>query len=436
MTKKIQTVSLSTTDKAFNQKFNKRLRINESINTKVEKEVNKIINDIKKHGNKSLLKYINKFDKSFASNPSKLKVTKNEIKKSYSLVSQIEIANLKKAISRIKKFSKKQLSSSWSYNEQGSILGEKVTAIESVGIYVPGGKASYPSTVLMNAIPARVAGVEKIIMCSPIKEIKHHALAIVAADLCRVDEIYKMGGAHAIAALAYGTETISGVEKIVGPGNIYVSIAKKVVFGNVGIDNIAGPSEVVVVADQTNNPDIVAMDLFSQAEHDELAQPILISKSARALDMIKASMNKLISDMTREDIIRKSFLKRGMLIKTRSDSETADLVNKIAPEHLEIMNKTSSKILNKVRNAGAIFLGENSPEVFGDYCAGPNHVLPTSGSARFSSPLGVYDFQKRSSLIKLSKKLAHQLSHIAFSIATAEGLDAHAKSAKYRGKSN
>ena len=434
--KKIKTLYLNTTEKEFIYKFKKRLRINESVNTKVEEKVQKIINSIKKQGNKYLLKCIMNFDKIPIKYANKIKLSKYEIKKSYTLVSKTEISNLKKSISRIKKFSKKQLSSSWSYNEQGSVLGEKVTAIESVGIYVPGGKASYPSTVLMNAIPAKVAGVEKIIMCSPIEEIKNHALAIVAADLCGVDDIYKMGGAHAVAALAYGTETIASVDKIVGPGNIYVSIAKKIVFGDVGIDNIAGPSEVVVVADETNNPDIVAMDLFSQAEHDELAQPILISKSAKALNTIMDSMNRLIDDMTREEIIRKSFSNRGMLIKTRNDSETSDLINKIAPEHLEIMSKTSTKILDKVRNAGAIFLGEDSPEVFGDYCAGPNHVLPTSGSARFSSPLGVYDFQKRSSLIKLSKKLAHQLSNIAFSIATVEGLDAHARSAKHRGKSN
>ena len=434
--KKIKTLYLNTTEKEFIHKFKKRLRINESVNTKVEEKVQKIINSIKKQGNKYLLKCIMNFDKIPIKYANKIKLSKYEIKKSYTLVSKTEISNLKKSISRIKKFSKKQLSSSWSYNEQGSVLGEKVTAIESVGIYVPGGKASYPSTVLMNAIPAKVAGVEKIIMCSPIEEIKNHALAIVAADLCGVDDIYKMGGAHAVAALAYGTETIASVDKIVGPGNIYVSIAKKIVFGDVGIDNIAGPSEVVVVADETNDPDVVAMDLFSQAEHDELAQPILISKSARALNTIMDSMNRLIDDMTREEIIRKSFSNRGMLIKTRNDSETSDLINKIAPEHLEIMSKTSTKILDKVRNAGAIFLGEDSPEVFGDYCAGPNHVLPTSGSARFSSPLGVYDFQKRSSLIKLSKKLAHQLSNIAFSIATAEGLDAHARSAKHRGKSN
>jgi len=434
--KKIKTLYLNTTEKEFIHKFKKRLRINESVNTKVEEKVQKIINSIKKQGNKYLLKCIMNFDKIPIKYANKIKLSKYEIKKSYTLVSKTEISNLKKSISRIKKFSKKQLSSSWSYNEQGSVLGEKVTAIESVGIYVPGGKASYPSTVLMNAIPAKVAGVEKIIMCSPIEDIKNHALAIVAADLCGVDDIYKMGGAHAVAALAYGTETIASVDKIVGPGNIYVSIAKKIVFGDVGIDNIAGPSEVVVVADETNDPDVVAMDLFSQAEHDELAQPILISKSAKALNTIMDSMNRLIDDMTREEIIRKSFSNRGMLIKTRNDSETSDLINKIAPEHLEIMSKTSTKILDKVRNAGAIFLGEDSPEVFGDYCAGPNHVLPTSGSARFSSPLGVYDFQKRSSLIKLSKKLAHQLSNIAFSIATAEGLDAHARSAKHRGKSN
>ena len=434
--KKIETLYLSTTEKEFNRKFKKRLRINASVNTKVERDVQKIITSIQKQGNKALLKCIESFDKIKINNINKIKISKDEISKSYSLVSKTEISNLKKAILRIKKFSKMQLSSSWSYKEHGSLLGEKVTAIESVGLYVPGGKASYPSTVLMNAIPAKVAGVKRVIMCSPIDEIDQHALAIVAADLCEVDEIYKMGGAHAIAALAYGTESIVSVEKIVGPGNIYVSTAKKIVFGDVGIDNIAGPSEVVIIADQTNNPDVVAMDLFSQAEHDELAQAILISKSMRAIEKIRVSMNKFIGDMSRENIIRKSFLKRGMLIKTRNDSETADLVNRIAPEHLEIMSKTSSKILREVRNAGAIFLGENSPEVFGDYCAGPNHVLPTSGSARFSSPLGVYDFQKRSSVIKLSKKLAHQLSGIAFSIATSEGLDAHARAAKYREDSN
>ncbi len=425
---------LKTIDNSFSKHFNARLRINKSVNLQAEKDVLRMIKDVRSNGNKSLLKLIAKYDNIEIGKISNLKVSKSEIENAYSCVSKSQISNLKKAISRIKKFSKKQLSSSWSYKENGSLLGEKVTSIESVGIYVPGGKASYPSTVLMNAIPAKVAGVEKIIMCSPIEDISSHALAIVAADLCDVDIILKMGGAHAIAALAYGTETIEGVDKIVGPGNIYVSTAKKIVFGDVGIDNIAGPSEVVVVADETNNPDMVAMDLFSQAEHDELAQPILISKSTIAINRIISSMNMLVSDMPRKNIIIKSFEKRGMIIKTKNDSESIMLINEIAPEHLEIMCKNHNKIVKDVKNAGAIFLGENSPEVFGDYCAGPNHVLPTSGSARFSSPLGVYDFQKRSSVIKLSKTLASELSKIASSIATAEGLAAHAQSAKFRDK--
>ena len=426
---------LKTSDKNFSKKFNTRLRINTNVNLKVEKDVLKLINNVRTNGNRSLLNLVKKYDNVNISKISDLQISDTEIKKAYSYVTKSQVSNLKKAISRIKKFSKKQLSSSWRYKERGSILGEKVTPIESVGIYVPGGKASYPSTVLMNAIPAKVAGVKKIIMTSPIESISSHALAIVAADLCDVNQIYKMGGAHAVAALAYGTETIPNVDKIVGPGNIYVSTAKKIVFGDVGIDNIAGPSEVVVVADETNNPDMVAMDLFSQAEHDELAQPILISKSIRAINRVVDSVNKLVTEMPRKKIIIKSFQKRGIIIKTKNDSESANLINKIAPEHLEIMCKNYDKILSKVNNAGAIFLGESSPEVFGDYCAGPNHVLPTSGSARFSSPLGVYDFQKRSSIIKLSKELASELSKIASSIATAEGLIAHAESARFRDKS-
>ena len=301
-------------------------------------------------------------------------------------------------------------------------------------MYVPAGKASYPSTVLMNVIPAKVAGVKNIIMSCPINSVEEHALAIIAADLCGVDKIYRMGGAHAVSALAYGTKTIESVDKIVGPGNIYVTLAKKTVFGDVGIDNIAGPSEVVVVADKTNNPDWVAMDLFSQAEHDELAQPILISSSIQVLKNVQDSIEKLLPSMLRKNIITKSFNNRGMFIKTKSDKEISDLINSIAPEHLEIMCKNHNSLLKNINNAGAIFLGEYSPEVFGDYCAGPNHVLPTSGSAKFSSPLGVEDFQKRSSIINVSKKTATHLSKISISIALAEGLQAHALSAKYRGK--
>ena len=430
-----KTLYLTSSDNDFLKKFFNRLRISKDVNAKAEAKVHKIIKSVREKGDKPLLNYVREFDNPGVKRLSELKVSQIEIKNAYTNVSRKQITSIKKAIIRIKNFSKKQLSKSWSYNDKGSILGEKVTPIESVGIYVPGGKASYPSTVLMNAVPAKVAGVTNVYMSCPINNIENHSLAIVAADLCKVNAIYKMGGAHAIAALAFGTKSIPKVDKIVGPGNIYVSIAKKIVFGDVGIDNIAGPSEVVIVADEFNNPDIVAMDLFSQAEHDELAQPILLSKSSYAIKSIKKSLDKLIDGMARKSIIKKSFLNRGMIVKTKNDLETANLINIIAPEHLEIMSKSSDKILKNVRNAGAIFLGENSPEVFGDYCAGPNHVLPTSGSARFSSPLGVYDFQKRSSLIKLSKSLAKELSVVAESIASAEGLEAHARSAKYRGKS-
>ena len=299
---------------------------------------------------------------------------------------------------------------------------------------MPAGKASYPSTVLMNSIPARVAGVKKIIMTAPISNIEDHALAIVAADLCKVDTIMRMGGAHAIAALAYGTKTVPKVDKIVGPGNIFVTLAKKNVFGDVGIDNIAGPSEIVIIADKSNNPDWVAMDLFSQAEHDELAQPILISSSNAVIKNVLSSAEKLLPSLLRKNIITKSFNNRSLFIKTKNNKDIADIVNIIAPEHLEIMCKDNKNLLKIINNAGAIFLGEYSPEVFGDYCAGPNHVLPTSGSAKFSSPLGVYDFQKRSSIIQISKKNAKELSRISIPIGLSEGLQAHALSAKYREK--
>ena len=427
----MKTLILNTKDKNFKKKFKERLKINENINHKVEKLVLKIINDIKKDGDSSLKKYITKFDKNKCSSVSKIIISKNEIKKAYNLVSKDQINHLKKAINRITKFSKKQLSKSWSYKEGKSILGERVTAIDSVGVYVPGGKASYPSTVMMNVIPARVAGVKKIFMACPINDIDDHALAIVAADLCKVDKIYKMGGAHSIAAMAYGTKTIRNVDKIVGPGKLYVSIAKKFVFGDVGIDNVAGPSEIVIVADDKNNADWIAIDLFSQAEHDELAQPILISKSKKLIDNVIKSMDSILPSMLRKRIIIESVKNRGMLIKTSSDKESAELINIISPEHLEIMNNNKN-LFKLIKNAGAIFLGENSPEVFGDYCAGPNHVLPTSGSARFSSPLGVYDFQKRSSIINISKQQSRVLSKISVSIALAEGLQAHAMSAKVR----
>ena len=431
---KINPLRIDTSDKDFEKKILKRIRINSNINKKVQNEVDSIISSIRNNGDKSLTGFIRKFDNYNIKNIKNIIITPNEIKKAYECIDKLQLTNLKKSIKRIRDFAKKQKTVSWTSKKDGSVLGEKITPIETVGIYVPAGKASYPSTVLMNAIPAKIAGVKNIIMACPISNIEDHALAIVAADLCGVHIILRMGGAHAIAALAYGTKSISKVDKIVGPGNIYVTLAKKAVFGDVGIDNIAGPSEVVIIADSSNNPDWIAMDLFSQAEHDELAQPILISSSMKLINDVHNSVEKLLPSMLRKNIIIKSFNTRGMYIKTKNIKEIVIIVNNIAPEHLEIMSKNNKDLLKLITNAGAIFLGEYTPEVFGDYCAGPNHVLPTSGSARFSSPLGVYDFQKRSSLISISKKTAIELSKISVSMALSEGLQGHALSAKYRDK--
>ena len=430
----IKPQTLDTSNKNFNEKFISRLRINASTNKKIQSSVNTIIANIKKRGDTSLISYVKKYD---GYNLKKIKdifVTKKQINEAYSYVDKSQLVSVKKSISRIRKFAKKQKQGSWSSTEKGTMLGEKISPIDSVGVYVPAGKASYASTVLMNVLPAKVAGVKNIIMACPIDSIEDHALAIVAADLCQVDKICRMGGAHAIAALAYGTKNIPAVDKIVGPGNIYVTLAKKSVYGDVGIDNIAGPSEVVIVADRTNNPDWIAMDLFSQAEHDELAQPILISSNSQVLKNVQDSIEKLIPTMLRKEIISRSINNRGIFIKTKNNREICKIVNDIAPEHLELMSKDYKTLLKTIHNAGAIFLGEYSPEVFGDYCAGPNHVLPTSGSARFSSPLGVEDFQKKSSLINVSKKTALELSKISISMALSEGLQAHALSAKLRGK--
>ena len=430
----IKPLILNTSSKNFEKKLLDQIRINSNINTKAQGLVNKIITDIKNKKDSSLVSYINKYDGYKIKNIKDIFITKKQIKAAYGLIDKSQLLNLKKSIARITKFSKHQKSISWKYDDDGSILGEKISPIESVGVYVPAGKASYASTVLMNTIPAKVAGVKNIIMACPIDSIEDHALVIVAADLCKVDKICRMGGAHAIATLAYGTKSILPVDKIVGPGNIYVTLAKKNVFGDVGIDNIAGPSEVVIVADRTNNPDWIAMDLFSQAEHDELAQPILISSSLQVLKNVASSVNKLLPSMLRKNIIMKSFSNRGIFIKTKSNKEISKIVNRIAPEHLEIMSKDCMLLLKDINNAGAIFLGEYSPEVFGDYCAGPNHVLPTSGSARFSSPLGVEDFQKKSSIISISRRTAAKLSKISISMALSEGLQAHALSAEYRKK--
>ncbi len=430
----IESLILNTSSRNFNKNFLNRLRIDSLTNVKAQNLVNTILTNIKNKGDVSLLSYINKYDGYTVKKIKDIYITKKQIKEAYTYIDKTQLMNLKRSISRIRKFAKKQKLSSWSSSEEGTLLGEKISPIESVGVYVPAGKASYPSTVLMNVLPAKVAGVKTITMACPIDSIEEHSLAIVAADLCKVDKICRMGGAHAVAALTYGTKNISSVDKIVGPGNIYVTLAKKAVFGEVGIDNIAGPSEVVIIADSTNNPDWIAMDLFSQAEHDELAQPILISSNLTVLRKVQSSIKRLLPSMLRKEIISKAFNGRGMFIKTKNNREIVKLVNIIGPEHLEIMSKDHGMLLKDINNAGAIFLGEYSPEVFGDYCAGPNHVLPTSGSARFSSPLGVEDFQKRSSLIKISKRTASKLSKISVSMALSEGLQAHALSAKLREK--
>ncbi|MEC7832753.1 MAG: histidinol dehydrogenase [Pseudomonadota bacterium] len=423
---------LNTTKKTFWNIFYKKMDLVRNVNQKTDEHVKKIVGLVKKNGDKALLKFINKYDGYKTTHIKSVRISKKEISNAKKLVSREALTNLKKSIKRISSFSRKQLSSSWGEKKHGSYLGERVTPIDSVGIYVPGGKASYPSTVMMNAIPAKIAGVDKIIMTCPMDNIKEHSLAIVAAELCGVDQIYKIGGAHAIAALAYGTKTIPKVDKIVGPGNIYVTLAKKMLFGEVGIDNIAGPSEVVIIADSTANPDWIAMDLFSQAEHDEMAQAILLTPSSTLIKLVEESMNNLINLLPRKKIILKSLKNRGMFIKTKNLDEAARVGNSIAPEHLEIVCQNNEKVFKKIKNAGAIFLGEYSPEVFGDYCAGPNHVLPTSGSAKFSSPLSVHDFQKRTSVMKISKKTAKELSLIASSLAEAEGLQAHAISARLR----
>tara|TARA_Y100000389_G_scaffold166182_1_gene170778 strand:- start:8275 stop:9564 length:1290 start_codon:yes stop_codon:yes gene_type:complete len=424
--------TLKTSQRNFSIMLANHLNLQQKNSRQTELTVDRILNGIKKNKNKALLNFIKRFDNTVYKRISDSLVSKSEITSAYSQVTKNTLNDLKKAISNIKKFSKKQILKSWSINVKGSKIGERVTPLKNVGIYVPGGKASYPSTVLMNAIPAKVAGVDNVVMVCPPTDKKLNPLVLVAADLCNVNEIYKFGGAHAIGALAYGTETIKQVDKIVGPGNIYVATAKKKVFGTVGIDSFAGPSEILIIADKDTNPECIAIDMFAQAEHDELAQSILLTTSEKLIISVNNKIDKMINNQKRKKIIKKSLTTRGLFLKAKNQSEIIDIANKIAPEHLEIIGYQPEKLSKKILNAGAIFIGENSPEVFGDYCAGPNHVLPTSGSAKFASPLGVYDFLKRTSLMKISKLHAKELSDIASSIADVEGLYAHSDSAKYR----
>ncbi len=402
-------------------------------NTTVESVVREIIAKVRSEGDAALLEYTNRFDRRACANVDELCIAPNEMSKALDSIDKKTRDALLEAAQRIEDYHCHQIQQSWQYRESnGTLLGQQITPIERVGIYVPGGKASYPSSVLMNAIPARVAGVDEIIMVVPAPDGDLSPVVLAAAAIAGVNKVITVGGGQAIAALAYGTESVPKVDKIVGPGNIYVATAKRFVFGSVGLDMVAGPSEILVICDGKTNPDWVAMDLFSQAEHDEEAQSILLSWDAEFLDAVHASMTRLLPEMERKEIIAKSLAGRGALIQVANAEQAAEISNHIAPEHLELSVEDPEAWLPNIRNAGSIFMGRHTSEALGDYCAGPNHVLPTSATSRFSSPLGVYDFQKRSSLINLSPKTADNLGDVASSLAMGEGLYAHAESAKYR----
>lgn len=399
----------------------------------VQKAVADIVEQVRLRGDDAVIEYTNRFDRRHVISSSELEISREELALAKNRVSAELVASLEAAAKRVHDYHQRQKQPSWQYQENdGTVLGQKVTPLDRVGVYVPGGKAAYPSSVLMNVMPAKVAGVAEIIMVVPTPDGLVNDIVLAAAYIAGVDRVFTIGGAQAVAALAYGTETIPKVDKIVGPGNIYVATAKKMVFGVVGIDMIAGPSEILVVCDGKTDPDWIAMDLFSQAEHDEDAQSILISTDLAFIKDVKASMERLIETQSRKDIIKASLEGRGAFIHVENMDEAMDIANVVAAEHLELSIDEPEKWVEKIRHAGAIFMGRHTPEALGDYCAGPNHVLPTSGTARFSSPLGVYDFQKRSSLIYCSPEGASELAKIASPLARGESLEAHAMSAEYR----
>lgn len=399
----------------------------------IDQVVANILKDVKARGDAAVLEYTNRFDHTSADTLAQLEIPQAELQAALAGLPEAQRAALQTAADRVRSYHEKQVMQSWQYTEaDGTLLGQQVTSLDRVGLYVPGGKAAYPSSVLMNAIPAKVAGVQELIMVVPTPNSEKNPLVLAAAAVCGVTRVFCIGGAQAVGALAYGTETVPQVDKIVGPGNAYVAAAKRRVFGVVGIDMVAGPSEILVISDGKSNPDWTAMDLFSQAEHDELAQAILLSPSAEFLDQVQASIERQVTEMPRQDIIRTSLQNRGALIQVKDLQEAADICNFIAPEHLELSMDDALAFSKKIKHAGAIFMGRDTCEALGDYCAGPNHVLPTSRTARFSSPLGVYDFQKRSSLIMVSSEGAQTLGKIAATLAYGEGLQAHARSAEYR----
>ncbi|OIN94041.1 MAG: histidinol dehydrogenase [Comamonadaceae bacterium CG1_02_60_18] len=427
---------LSTVRSTFDAEFKARLHWSAETDAGIEQRVADILTDVRQRGDAAVLDYTARFDGLQATSMATLELTQVELKNAFDALPEMQRTALEAAALRVRSYHQAQRKAngeSWSYRDaDGTLLGQKVTPLDRVGIYVPGGKAAYPSSVLMNAIPAHVAGVGEIIMVVPTPRGEKNQLVLAAAYVAGVTRAFTIGGAQAVAALAYGTATVPKVDKITGPGNAYVASAKKRVFGVVGIDMIAGPSEILVLADGSTPPDWVAMDLFSQAEHDELAQSILLCPDAAYIDQVQASIHKLLPEMPRREIIAKSLNGRGALILTRSMEEACEISNRIAPEHLEISSREPHRWEPLLKHAGAIFLGAYTSESLGDYCAGPNHVLPTSGTARFSSPLGVYDFQKRSSLIEVSEQGAQTLGQIASVLAHGEGLQAHARAAEMR----
>lgn len=429
----INMLRLDNSNPDFERDLQQRLAWDASDDLDIHQRVLEIIANVRKSGDQALIDYSNRFDRTDFKAAAELELSPAALKQAWDSLPEAQVQALQTAADRVRSYAEHQKMQSWQFTEaDGTVLGQKVTPLDKAGLYVPGGKASYPSSVLMNAIPAKVAGVGELIMVVPTPDGETNAMVLAAAYIAGVDRVFTIGGAQAVAALAYGTETIPAVDKIVGPGNIYVATAKKLVFGQVGIDMIAGPSEILIICDGQTNPDWIAMDLFSQAEHDENAQSILISDNAEFLDQVEASINKLLPEMERADIIRASMTGRGAFIKVNNLSEAAEVANRIAPEHLELSVADPETLADQIRNAGAIFMGRYTAEALGDYCAGPNHVLPTSSTARYSSPLGVYDFQKRSSLINCSAAGASELGKIASVLARGESLTAHARSAEYR----
>ena len=427
---------LSTLEAGFEADFQARLHWSAQADAAIEQRVAEILADVQQRGDAAVLDYTRRFDALDAANVVELSLTPAELQHAFDAIPEAQRQALQAAAQRVRSYheaQKRATGQSWQYRDaDGTLLGQKVTPLDRVGIYVPGGKAAYPSSVLMNAIPAQVAGVAEIIMVVPTPRGEKNLLVLAAAHLAGVHRVFTIGGAQAVAALAYGTATVPKVDKITGPGNAYVAAAKRRVFGTVGIDMIAGPSEILVLADGSTPPDWVAMDLFSQAEHDELAQSILLCPDAAYIAAVQASITRLLPEMPRAAIIARSLNDRGALILTRSMEEACALSNRIAPEHLEVSSREPQRWEPLLKHAGAIFLGAYTSESLGDYCAGPNHVLPTSGTARFSSPLGVYDFQKRSSLIEVSQAGAQVLGPIAAELAYGEGLQAHARAAEMR----